>query len=74
MNDETLKNWVPLLMNMTQASLVAFAVGGAFLSLAYFDLCYYIVAIVVLVDATVRESRGAPAAATPRRTFGSVRA
>jgi putative inorganic carbon (HCO3(-)) transporter len=47
--------WVPLLMRMTQASLAGFAVGGAFLSLMYFDLVYYIVGYVVLVDATLRE-------------------
>lgn len=48
--------WVPLLMRMVQVSMAGFAVGGAFLSLAHFDLCYYIIGIVVLVDATVRES------------------
>ncbi|MCL4695868.1 MAG: putative O-glycosylation ligase, exosortase A system-associated, partial [Burkholderiaceae bacterium] len=33
--------WLPLLMRMTQVSLVGFAVGGAFLSLANLDLPYY---------------------------------
>lgn len=47
--------WVPLLMRMVQVSLTGFAVGGAFLSLAHFDLPYYILAFVILVDATVRE-------------------
>lgn len=47
--------WVPVLMRMVQVSLVGFAVGGAFLSLVYFDLPYYIVGYVVLVDATLRE-------------------
>lgn len=47
--------WVPLLMRMVQVSLVGFAAGGAFLSLVYFDLPYYIVGYVVLVDATLRE-------------------
>lgn len=47
--------WVPLLMPMIQVSLIGYAIGGAFLSLAYFDLPYYIVGIVVLVDATWRE-------------------
>lgn len=53
--DSELKEWVPLLMRMTQVSLAGFAAGGAFLSLMYFDLPYYIVAFVVLVDATLRE-------------------
>ena len=47
--------WVPVLMRMVQVSLAGFSVGGAFLSLVYFDLPYYIVAYVVLVDATLRE-------------------
>lgn len=47
--------WIPLLMKMTQASLAGFASGGAFLSLVHFDLPYYIVAFVVLVDATLKE-------------------
>ncbi|MBK7953109.1 MAG: putative O-glycosylation ligase, exosortase A system-associated [Candidatus Accumulibacter sp.] len=55
--DPELAGWVPLLMRMSQASLAGFAVGGAFLSLVYFDLPYYIVAFVVLVDATINEQR-----------------
>jgi probable O-glycosylation ligase (exosortase A-associated) len=51
------RTWVPLLMKSTQVSLLGFAVGGAFLNLLHFDLPYYMVAYVVLVDATVRERR-----------------
>ena len=54
-NDPEFGNWVPLLMRMVQVSLVGFSVGGAFLSLTHFDLPYYIVSYVILVDATVRE-------------------
>lgn len=53
--DTELATWVPLLMRMVQVSLAGFAAGGAFLSLVYFDLPYYIVGYVVLVDATLRE-------------------
>ena len=53
--DAELGTWVPMLMRMVQVSLVGFAAGGAFLSLVYFDLPYYIVGYVVLVDATLRE-------------------
>lgn len=53
--DAELRTWVPILMRMVQVSLVGFAAGGAFLSLVYFDLPYYIVGYVVLVDATLRE-------------------
>ncbi len=54
-DDPELCTWVPLLMRMVQVSLAGFAVGGSFLSLVYFDFPYYIVAYVVLVDATLRE-------------------
>jgi probable O-glycosylation ligase (exosortase A-associated) len=54
-DDPDFCTWVPVLMRMVQVSLFGFAVGGAFLSLVYFDLPYYIVGYVVLVDATLRE-------------------
>ncbi len=54
-DDPEFGSWVPLLMRMVQVSLVGFSVGGAFLSLTHFDLPYYIVSYVILVDATVRE-------------------
>jgi len=53
--DPEFGTWVPVLMRMVQVSLAGFAVGGAFLSLVHFDLPYYIVGYVVLVDATLRE-------------------
>lgn len=52
-------SWVPLLMKMVQVSLAGFAVGGAFLSLAHFDVSYYVLSYVVLVDATLRERQKA---------------
>lgn len=54
-DDPEFREWVPLLMRMVQVSLTGFSVGGAFLSLTHFDLPYYIVSYVILVDATVRE-------------------
>lgn len=54
-DDPEFASWVPLLMRMVQVSLTGFAVGGAFLSFVHFDLPYYIISFVVLVDATVRE-------------------
>ena len=56
-HDPDFSGWVPLLMRMSQASLAGFAVGAAFLSMVHFDLPYYIVALVVLVDATMNEKR-----------------
>lgn len=55
MADPEFESWVPVLMRMVQVSLAGFAVGGAFLSLVHFDLPYYIIGYVVLVDATLRE-------------------
>jgi len=56
-DDPEFGSWVPLLMRMVQVSMTGFAVGGAFLSLVHFDLIYYIVSYVILVDATVRERK-----------------
>lgn len=41
-------HWCAELAAMCQVSLVGYLVGGAFLSLAYFDLPYYVMAVVVL--------------------------
>lgn len=72
--DPELSLWVPTLMRMTQVSLIGFAVGGAFLSLANHDLPYYIVGFVIATDGIVR--RGTKSAAskavspTPMRPGG----
>jgi putative inorganic carbon (HCO3(-)) transporter len=57
--------WASDLARMIQVSLIGFAVGGAFLSLLYFDVPYYLmVAMVVTRVLITRElkDRGAPAA------------
>ena len=53
--DPEFGEWVPVLMRMVQVSLLGFAVGGAFLSMMQFDIPYYIIGYVVMVDATVRD-------------------
>ena len=45
--------WAYHLARMTQASFVAYGVGGAFLGLAYFDLLYHLFAIPVILRAIV---------------------
>lgn len=60
--------WVPLLMRMVRVSLVAFGTGGAFLGLVNYDLPYYLVAIVALTEASVREARDKLAQAAPAVT------
>ena len=57
--------WLSHLGGMCQVSLVGYAVGGAFLSLAYFDLPYNIMVLVVLGKAWhAREAGAADAALT----------
>lgn len=43
-------HWVYLLGSMTKVSMVGFAVGGAFLNLAYWDMPYYIMVILVCTE------------------------
>jgi putative inorganic carbon (HCO3(-)) transporter len=49
--------WIYHLAGMCQVSMAGYAVGGAFLSLAYFDLPYNILAILVTVSAWLRDER-----------------
>jgi putative inorganic carbon (HCO3(-)) transporter len=47
--------WTATLGAMCQASIVAYAVGGAFLSLAYFDLPYNLLVLLVVARRWVEE-------------------
>ena len=40
--------WTEELASMVQVSLISFAVGGAFLSMPYFDLPYNLMVLIVL--------------------------
>lgn len=53
-NDPEFSAWVPSLMRMVQVSMIGYMAGGAFLSLAYLDLPYYVFSFVVLCDVLVR--------------------
>ena len=57
--------WLPLLMKMSQVSLVGFASGGAFLSLAYLDVTFYIAGYVILGGVLVAKASAAQPAAQP---------
>ena len=46
--------WAENLAKMIQVSFIAYAVGGAFLSLSYFDLPWHLVAILVLLKEIVK--------------------
>lgn len=61
--------WIPDCARMLEASLIAYLVCGAFLSLSYFDLFYTLVAITVLLKGLVRAQapvRHAPGGAPVR--------
>lgn len=58
--------WANSLATMIQVSLLGFAVGGAFLSLAYFDVPYYLVAAMVALRTVVAdEIKNGKASRTP---------
>ncbi len=48
--------WARQLMDMVKVSMIGYAVGGAFLSLAYFDVPYFMIVIVVATHELVRRS------------------
>jgi putative inorganic carbon (HCO3(-)) transporter len=53
--------WAVLMAKMLQVSLLGFAVGGAFLSLVYFDVPYYLmVCMMALKNIVVRAGQHAP--------------
>ena len=60
--------WVAELGAMCQVSLIGYAVGGAFLSLAYFDLPYNLLIMVVLARRWVQSEGWSKEAASPPAT------
>lgn len=50
------KTWVPLLMQMVQVSLMGYMIGGAFLSLAYLDVAFYLMGFVILAGKFVDQA------------------
>jgi probable O-glycosylation ligase (exosortase A-associated) len=67
--------WARNLATMIQVSLIGFSTGGAFLSLLYFDVPYYLmtamVATRVLVEKELKE-KGGPVAEKGRGLFGQT--
>lgn len=53
--DDPELQWASNLAKMIQSSLIGFAVGGAFLSLLYFDVPYYLMAAVVALRALTEQ-------------------
>jgi putative inorganic carbon (HCO3(-)) transporter len=64
--------WASRLSTMIQVSVLGFAVGGAFLSLAYYDVPYYLMALVVstgyLVENTLKAEAAQARASENQRT------
>lgn len=61
--------WAYNLATMIQVSMIGFAVGGAFLSLLYFDVPYYLMAAMVATRVLVeKELKGKAAAAAVQNT------
>jgi probable O-glycosylation ligase (exosortase A-associated) len=54
--------WAANLATMVQVSLLGFAVGGAFLSLVYYDVPYYLMALIVSTGYLVENTLKAEAA------------
>lgn len=65
---ETTLTWAGNLAKMCQVCLVGYGIGGAFLSLAYFDLPYYIVLILVVLEVHVKKRLAAKAATNSSQT------
>lgn len=66
--------WCRHLGSMCQVSLVGYAVGGAFLSLAYFDLPYNVLALVVTTKAWMLREHRASTESSPAHGNGRVAA
>ena len=61
--------WVHLLAGMCQVSIIGYAVGGAFLSLAYFDFAYNIIVMLVVANRWLTQRRWVH---EPNGPFGST--
>ena len=69
-NDPAFGSWMPVLMRMVQVSLIGFAAGGAFLSLAYLDLTYYLIGYVVICSGILRRQRAQETQSRPQTPAG----
>ena len=65
--------WAGRLASMAQVSLVGYFVGGAFLSLAYFDLPYDLMVVMVLLKVLVRDELKAVPSARPAAAGSGAR-
>jgi probable O-glycosylation ligase (exosortase A-associated) len=66
--------WAHEAAGMLQVSFAGFGVGGAFLGLAYFDLPYHIMAMMIIVHAIVRRELQQSTASVPASTYAPATA
>jgi len=64
--------WARDLGAMMQVSLAGYASSGAFLGLAYFDLFYVLIVVVVVLESTVRQALSAPTALSAEPAQGAT--
>ncbi|WP_219118164.1 putative O-glycosylation ligase, exosortase A system-associated [Janthinobacterium sp. UMAB-56] len=64
--------WAHGLATMSQASLIGFAVGGAFLSLLYFDMPYYLMAALIATRIVVEQQATLPTSASRQAKPGAA--
>jgi probable O-glycosylation ligase (exosortase A-associated) len=62
------RKWAADLAAMIQVSLIGYAVGGAFLGLAYFDYYYHLVALIILTHQVILKESEGEASAEPAHT------
>src|SRR5690606_10669223 len=67
-------SWALMLARMCQVSQVGYLVAGAFLTFAYYDLAYYIMAIVITLDKTLIRKPQADDTPPIRLPFGKRQA
>ena len=65
--------WAKELANMLQISIVGYSIGGAFLSLAYYDLIYHFIAIIMLLNVIVQTHAVKKREHSPAATYGYAR-
>jgi len=68
------RRWLGDLSGMVQVSMVGYLTGGAFLGLAYWDLPYHLVAIMVIAKGLVDKHETLPIAASEAVSGGALRA
>jgi probable O-glycosylation ligase (exosortase A-associated) len=66
--------WAADLAAMLQVGLIGYAATGAFLGLAYFDLYYHFIALMIILDRFVRNSLQSPPAHNQVKTGQAVAA